>query len=209
MTIRSDNSVTVYNLQRQGAGTALLNLTREIFSLLEKLDIRIHVCHIPGVENVTADRLSRMESSGDYALKPEFFRMGCLALRAVPTVDLFAHALNNKYARFVALPGELQRGAWAIDAFSQRWDQGLPYIFPPVQIVDRVLQRLVQDRATALVVVPKWTGQPWWGLLRPMAKAVVELGSSDQVLIPGPIMTQSKSLKKLPPGIFIMALIGP
>jgi hypothetical protein len=43
ITIRSDNAVTVLNLQRQGSGVALLHLTRAIFSLLEELDIRIHV----------------------------------------------------------------------------------------------------------------------------------------------------------------------
>ena len=60
LTIQCDNLVTVYNLQRQGAGLALLDATREIFSLLTELDIRLHVQHIPGVENVHVDALSRM-----------------------------------------------------------------------------------------------------------------------------------------------------
>ena len=51
LTIQCDNLVTVYNLQRQGAGVALLDMTRKIFSILTKLDIRLHVQHIPGVEN--------------------------------------------------------------------------------------------------------------------------------------------------------------
>jgi hypothetical protein len=60
ITIRSDNAVTVHNLRRQGAGIALLHLTRAIFSLLEGLDVRVHACHISGVQNVLTDALSRL-----------------------------------------------------------------------------------------------------------------------------------------------------
>ena len=36
------------------------------------------------------------------------------------------------------------------------------YIFPPFSIVGRVLAKLAQDRATALVIVPCWQTQPWF-----------------------------------------------
>jgi hypothetical protein len=42
-----------------------------------------------------------------------------------------------------------------------------------------------------------------------IAKAVLELGNAKEVLIPGPLMKQSPSEKKLPPGLFLMALICP
>jgi hypothetical protein len=73
MTVRSDNAATVCNLQRQGAGVALLQMTKEIFKLLQQLDIRLAVAHIPGKENDFVDALSRLEVTGDYALKPEVF----------------------------------------------------------------------------------------------------------------------------------------
>ena len=74
LTIQSDNTVTVYNIQRQGVGPALLTLMRAIFSLLLELDIRVSARHIPGVENSLTDALSRMEASGDYALRPELYK---------------------------------------------------------------------------------------------------------------------------------------
>ena len=209
LTVRSDNTVTVYNLQRQGAGIALLDLTRAIFSLLQQLDIRIHVCHIPGVENVLADHLSRMEATGDYSLKQELFVQGCKMLQTMPTIDLFAHARNAKCTRFVSLSGSLQTGSLYQDAFSRSWKDEIPYLFPPVQIVDRVLQRVREENLKAIIVVPKWTSKPWWGTFRPMAKMVVELGRSDLILPPGPSMTSSKSKKELPPGHFLMALLTP
>jgi hypothetical protein len=54
ITIRSDNMVTVFNLQRQGASECLLYETRQIFSLLLQSNVRISVSHVQGVNNVTA-----------------------------------------------------------------------------------------------------------------------------------------------------------
>jgi hypothetical protein len=86
---------------------------------------------------------------------------------------------------------------------------GVPYLFPPVQIVSRVLQRLQQEKVKAVVVIPKWTSQPWWNLFTGMAKSTVELGKTADVLIPGPLMTASKSKAELPPGNLLMAVVEP
>jgi hypothetical protein len=210
ITIRSDNSVTVYNLQRQGSGVALLHLTRAIFSLLEELDCRIHVRHIPGVDNSLTDSLSRLEKTGDYSLRHDVFQHAVRTLQVVPTIDLFAAAHNAKCGKFVALPGTLATGAMMEDAFGlETWKLGIPYVFPPVQLIGRVLQRLIQEQVEALIVVPQWPSQPWWGLLRPIARTILELGNETEVLIPGPLMRQSPSEKKLPPGLFLMAWIFP
>jgi hypothetical protein len=165
ITIRSDNAVTVYNLQRQGSGVALLHLTRAVFSLLEELDVRIHVRHIPGVENNLTDALSRLERTGDYELRRDIFCHAVMTLQINPTIDLFAAAHNAKCPRFAALPGPLSEGAAFVDAFSlPSWTLGVPYIFPPTQLFGRVLQRLIHEEVDVLLVVPKWTDQPWWGL---------------------------------------------
>jgi hypothetical protein len=68
LAIRSDNMVTVFNLQRQGASESLLYKTRRIFSILQKLDIMISVTHLPGKENVTAYTLSCMNLMWGYEL---------------------------------------------------------------------------------------------------------------------------------------------
>jgi hypothetical protein len=210
ITIRSDNAETVHNLRRQGTGIALLHLTRAIFSLLEGLDIRVHACHIPGVENVLTDALSRLERTGDYGLRPDIYQHGIATLQVCPTVDLFAASHNSKCPKFVALSKSTAQGAAAIDAFElQTWNEGLPYAFPPVQIIGKCLQRITEERVTAVMVVPKWPSQPWWSLLRPMARIVLELGSAKEVLVPGPLMSQSPSEKKLPPGLFLMVLPCP
>jgi hypothetical protein len=96
------------------------------------------------------------------------------------------------------------------DAFSlPSWKLGVPYIFPPTQLIGRVLQRLIQEGVEAIVVVPKWPDQSWWGMFVPNARMVVELGKEKEVLIPGPLMCRSPSEKKLPPGMYLMARFSP
>jgi hypothetical protein len=210
MTIRSDNSVTVYNLRRQGAGVALLHPTRAIFSLLERLDLRIHVCHIPRVENVLTDAQSRLERTGDYELREDVFKHAIATLQVCPTADLFAAEHNAKCRVYVVRPQSRNMQASAVDAFQlPTWNQGLPYLFPPVQLIDRVLDRLVREEVTAVVVVPKWPSQPWWSILRQHAEKVLELGPEKEVLMQGPLMQRSPTEKKLPPGLFLMALFSP
>jgi hypothetical protein len=114
MTIRSDNAVTVYNLRRQGACVALLYPTRAIFSLLERLDLRVHACHIPGVENVLTDALSRLERTGDYELRMDVYKHATAVLQVCPTVDLFAAAYNAKCRAYVIRPQTRQEQALAV-----------------------------------------------------------------------------------------------
>jgi ribonuclease HI len=96
LALRSDNMVTVFNLQRQGASESLVYETRQIFSFLTKHDIRLSVTHVPGIENVTADALSRMDLVGDYSLRTDFYNRGISALGVNPTLDVFANVLNKK-----------------------------------------------------------------------------------------------------------------
>jgi hypothetical protein len=107
------------------------------------------------------------------------------------------------------MPGPLAETAEILDCFSCRWNSETPYLFPPVQIIDRVLQKIRTEKVTALLVVPKWPSQPWWTLFCQLVKSVLELGKTEHVLIPGPAMTSSSTVKKLPPGLLLMALVAP
>jgi ribonuclease HI len=101
LTVRTDNTVTVFNLQRQGASQPLLYET-------DARPASVRVTHIPGVENEVADALSRMGKVGDYSLK--------------------------EYS----------------------WAGELPYAFPPVQHIPRVLQKIRKERGAAVMVIPEW-----------------------------------------------------
>jgi hypothetical protein len=199
--------VTVFNLQRQGASESLLYETRQIFSFLLKMDIKLQITHVPGVENVTADALSRMDMAGDYELKVEFYRRGIRFLGVSPTLALIATSSNKKCQSFLALPGIRAEGARALDALRYSWQGELAYVFPPVQLIPRVLQRIRLERLLQVVMVfPEWPSRPWWNFLQELVVAQVRLGESQTVLSPGPTMADNRA--KLPPGNILMALLS-
>jgi hypothetical protein len=206
LAIKTDNIVTIFNLQRQGASESLVYETRQTFSLLQKLDVRITVTHIPRIDNGVADALSRMDKVGDYGLKVEYFRRGVEYLGVAPTLDVFGAKHNSKCARFLALPGKGAGGAVALDALRYSWEGEVAYAFPPVQLIPRVIQKLFLERGEAVMVVPEWPSRPWWNLLLRFTIRLVRLGEAQEVLEAGPTMTSNRA--KLPPGNMLMVLLS-
>ena len=77
----------------------------------------------------------------------------------VPEIDLFASRLNHQVPLYVSRL--LDPGASAVDSFQQDWSQWKCLIHPPVVLLPRILQKVRNDKATALLVAPNWPGQPW------------------------------------------------
>lgn len=86
-----------------------------------------------------------------------------IARYGTPDIDLFASRLNHQLPRYVAW--EPDPGAEAIDAFSIDWGGMFFYAFPPFCLVGRCLQKIMQDFASGILVVPNWRTQPWFPLL--------------------------------------------
>jgi hypothetical protein len=159
--------------------------------------------HVAGVYNGFADALSRMDTAGNYEILPDVFQDGVRALDVRSSIDLFTSQFNHNLARFVALPRRLLGGVAAEDALMFNWSQETPYVFPPVQIVRRVLQKLERDKvASAVIVVPAWPSQPWWSLLQGHVVSQWDLGVSTEALRRGSSLTTKN---KLPPGRLLMA----
>jgi hypothetical protein len=59
-------------------------------------------------------------------------------------------------------------GSVKVDAFSN-FDWGrfkLPYVFPPFNVIAKVIQKMVNDKVgTLLLVAPWWPTQPWFSLV--------------------------------------------
>ena len=58
--------------------------------------------------------------------------------------------------------------AMAINGFTLDWSQWTSLIYPPIVLLNRILLKIRQDRATALVIAPAWAGQPWYPTLLEM-----------------------------------------
>ena len=72
------------------------------------------------------------------------------------------------------------------------------YIFPPFKILARVVRKIRRDRATAIVIAPNWSGQPWFPLLHKLSE---ETRQPEQSRIPNfneHITTKSNIIKGIP-----------
>ncbi|KAA6313246.1 MAG: hypothetical protein EZS28_055788, partial [Streblomastix strix] len=149
-----------------------------------------------GVTNRIPDSLSRLATSGDYSLHQEVFEEALRSLRTRPSIDMFANRKNRKLKRFVSLT--LDNWAVGQDCMSLPWKGELPYLHPPLPMIQATLNKVREENVAALIVVPNWPSQSWWPSLMELSTNYVNLGKSADVLKPGGRMRKAK--KHLPPG---------
>eukprot|EP00882_Tetradesmus_deserticola_P001761 GHRQ01001893.1.p1 GENE.GHRQ01001893.1~~GHRQ01001893.1.p1 ORF type:complete len:342 (-),score=65.32 GHRQ01001893.1:81-1106(-) len=65
--------------------------------------------------------------------------------------------------------------AAGIDALSADWSAMRNYAFPPVKLVGQVLELVIEQRATTVLIAPRWEAQWWWPLLLQAATMIVDL----------------------------------
>ncbi|KOB73008.1 putative transposon Ty3-I Gag-Pol polyprotein [Operophtera brumata] len=150
-----DRSVVAYLRNEGGSRSAeLMNLTYQIFEILDRFDIHLVTHHLPGRYNSVADRLSRRSILPKWHLLPAltdrvFSKWG------VPEVDLFESARAHVVPRYVSLD-QRDPAAWRHNAFAWEWAFGLAWVFPPPNLLPRGLMHLNRARGMFLIVAPKW-----------------------------------------------------
>jgi hypothetical protein len=205
LRLHSDNSAVVFNVRRKAAARNLYPSLRQLLNLCRGLDIVLSVEHIAGVKNVTADSLSRLSRSGNYMLKQGVMQQICSTLQVQPQVDLFASASNAQLPRFVSLMEK--DPTLARDAMTIPWDTGLSFLHPPIPLIGRCLQKILQENVPAVMVLPHWQGQSWSVLLGKMTAQQMVLGKAEEILVPGRQMQEKGD--KLPPGFMSAHLLTP
>ena len=72
------------------------------------------------------------------------------------------HQLES-YASWTPDPGCI-----VVDAFTVNWDNYKCYAFPPFSLLPRCLQKIQQDHATGIIIVPLWPTQTWFPIVLQM-----------------------------------------
>ena len=99
----------------------------------------------------------------DVMLDPKVIQRARRLLKFKPGVERFASDFHHQFPHYYAM--EDDQMAAGKDAFKADWLlEYSPYINPPWHIIPKVLKKLVEDEATAMVVVPKWIHTAWWHL---------------------------------------------
>ncbi|OGV83716.1 MAG: hypothetical protein A2340_12880 [Lentisphaerae bacterium RIFOXYB12_FULL_60_10] len=158
--ILSDNTTTVAYINKFGGRFATLDEeARIILQLASTRSWTLSAKHIPGLQNVIPDQLSRRLDRADWKLNSTLFQLA-ENLWGPHTIDRFATAINRQTPRFnSAMP---QPGSEAIDALTQDWSNENNWINPPWRLIPQVLNKLHRERAQATVILPWWPAQSWW-----------------------------------------------
>ena len=140
--VRCDNDTVVSYINKEG-GTKSPSLCMRTWNLLlwaQAKNITLRAEHIPGVQNVRADALSRcMASPLEWRLCTQVVQEIFQQLGS-PAIDLFATAENRQTLIFCSRFQDKQ--AYHIDSLSMSWEGIFAYAFPPICLVPLVLKRI-------------------------------------------------------------------
>ena len=183
--ILSDNTTAIAYINHMGGKQYEMNqLAKEIWAWCIRKDTWISAAHIPGEENIQAEYASRhFNDRTEWTLNDRIFKEIMKEFGQVQ-IDLFASRLNAKCPRYASWQRDPQ--AEFVDAFSRSWHDIYSYVFPPFSLMARCLQKLIRDKAEAVVVFPLWK-QSWFPtVLGLLTQAPIILPQMDKLLtLPG------------------------
>jgi len=160
-----DNMTAVAYINNMGGTHSLLcnNTAREIWNWCIERNIWLTACHIPGIQNDLADKLSRKFSDRtEWKLNPQVFKMLCEAWGR-PDIDLFASRHNYQIKPFVSWYPDPE--SCSVDAMSISWENKFVYLFPPFSMITKILQKVKIDSCRAILIAPYWPTQVWYPVL--------------------------------------------
>ena len=163
-----DNTSAVHCINKFGTSRSfpLDKTTKDIWAYVIQNNNWLSAAHIPGKLNVEADLESRkMEIHTEWKLDESTFQEICNFFKFVPDMDLFASRLNTQLKRFMSYRPDPE--CFAVNAFLSNWKKLKFYCFPPFAstVICRILQKIVQDSARGILIIPDWPSQPWYAAL--------------------------------------------
>ena len=73
---------------------------------------------------------------------------------------MFSSRLNFQVKCYVSW--EPDPNAYAVDTFTLDWGEYFSYMSPPFSVIPQVLQKIEEDQAKVLLIVPQWETQAWY-----------------------------------------------
>ena len=157
-----DNATAIsYVNERGGSRSEACNkIAREVWLWCIDNDIFLSTTFIPGCDNVSTDKCSRVfNDSFEWSLKDAVFT-DIVNVFGSLTIYLFATRLNHKVSTYISWQADPE--ALTIDAFLSNWAGEKFYAFPPFNLIPKCVQKIRQDEAKGVIIIPQWPTQPWF-----------------------------------------------
>lgn len=166
--LRLDNTTAVAYINNMGGikSNDCNRMAQEIWDWCIQRNIWITAAHLPGKLNTEADlRSRRFNDRTEWMLDRNVFD-SVVHRFGLPDIDMFASRLNKQLDRYVSWYPDPD--AENVDAFTIDWSRFNFYAFPPFCLIAKCLQKIRNDEATGIMVVPNWPSQPWFPVLQKM-----------------------------------------
>ena len=169
--VKCDNMTAVCGMNKMGSvrSAECDEIIREIWEFIIENENWITVSYIPGKENLEADAESRVDhyDNKEWMLDRKVFTKLMVKYTVDPKIDLFASRLNYQLKPFMAFKPDPE--ALCINSFTIDWATWSPfYAFPPFLIITKVLQKVQEDRAEGIIIIPYWPNQIWFPIIMRM-----------------------------------------
>ena len=161
--VKTDNTSAVSAVNKMGSikSTSIDITVRAVWEWAINSKNWLTATHIPGVLNVEADKESRdCEMRSEWMLNVSIFENMLKELNFQPDIDIFASRINSQLKNFISYRPDPEC-VW-VDSFTISWSDKKFYAFPPFNCIPKVIQKIWNDRATGILVVPDWPNQPWY-----------------------------------------------
>ena len=160
--LQIDNTTAVAYINNMGGSKSpkLNSLAQEIWDWCIQRQLWVSATHIAGKLNVSADSKSRkFQDKHEWMLNKDAFKV-ILSLYPELNIDLFATRLNNQLALYCSWKPD--PGCAFVDALTIDWRKFNFYAFPPFSLIPRCLQKIAQDQAKGILIIPVWPTQTWF-----------------------------------------------
>lgn len=119
--------------------------------------------HIAGKLNTSADNKScNFSEEHEWSLSKAYF-LEIFSTFPELNIDVFASRLNNQLDTYCSWKPD--PGCTYVDAFSINWSNFNFFAFPPFSLIPKCVQKIIQDKAKAILLIPLWPTQTWFPLV--------------------------------------------
>ena len=157
MIARSYCDETLPNSRRQ-----TVHCSKNVGVVSREEHVPLGSMYIPGIMNKIAHLLTRLKlESTEWMLSPRIFKQIVYVYR-MPVPDVFVSTLNHQVPKYYSWTLDPQ--AVGMDTFSVNWKKGLLYMFSPFSLIQKCLQKIIEDKAAVLLISPVWQSRPWYNM---------------------------------------------